>query len=388
MRAADRCPRPGRRWLLLLIPLVLGGCKSSKGAAGPTAPAPATTLTAAPPVLTPANGAQVGTRPELRVQNVAEGGAEDRTYQFQLAENPEYTGGTFAIVTEDPGGTTVYRVETPLLVETTYYWRARFRHAGMVGPFTETSSFTTRPNAAPVIASLTATSDRAEVGVPLRLTAVVEDESTPIADLAFEWTAPAGVFKGTGRTVTWTGQPAEVTPATHDLTLTVIETFDVRNPDGTAETRENRVSASVTIHVNASAAELTALVDTFLADFSNSSVPPDVVVRNFSDNCGGKVAELDEIAINRATFLITSSRFRSPASGSTRRGRGRPSRRRASSRRACWRPVRPMRPWACARSLPSTSRTDGSSAPVSSSDPGAAGRPPSTTLLDPQLHRL
>ncbi len=291
--------------ILLTVATAVGACRKTQV---PTVPSESAAGAGAPGVVAPAEGADVDVRPELRVQNVG-GDGEDRTYQFQVADNTNFAGSLFATVPEGAGGVTAYRPEDPLRAETTYYWRARFKQGGSVGPFTATLSFSTRANAPPLILSLSTSGDRAEVGEAFQLSAAVSDVDTPVAELTFEWTAPTGVFAGEGASVTWTPQPGDQTPATVEITLTVIEVYEGREEDGTAGMRENRTSMSVTVHVNASIQEITALVDTFLTDFSDSNVPADVAVRNFSDACGGKLAERDEIEINRRVFEILSSTF-------------------------------------------------------------------------------
>ena len=160
-----------------------------------------------------------------------------------------------------------------------------------------------------MIVSLAAASNRAEVNVPLQLSAVVEDETTLVENLIFEWTADAGTFSGAGPTVFWTGGLSEITPASYDLTLTVIENIEIRNSAGTIEVHENRTSESITIYLNESVGEVTTLVDTFLEDFSNSDMPAVVVLRNFSDNCSGKAAELSDVENNRLYYEVVSATF-------------------------------------------------------------------------------
>lgn len=304
MRVINRTTLSIYRWLPLIFCILWGGCKANSGPTAPTGE----TLNSVPVILTPLNGAQVGSRPEFRVQNVSGGGGA-RTYQFEISESPLFLSSISDAVSENSSGTTVYQTETALLSSTTYYWRVRVVQAGEVGPFTETSSFTTSSDSSPVIVSLAAASNRAEVNVPLQLSAVVEDETTLVENLIFEWTADAGTFSGAGPTVFWTGGLSEITPASYDLTLTVIENIEIRNSAGTIEVHENRTSESITIYLNESVGEVTTLVDTFLEDFSNSDMPAVVVVRNFSDNCSGKAAELSDVENNRLYYEVVSATF-------------------------------------------------------------------------------
>ena len=78
--------------------------------------------------------------------------------------------------------------------------------------------------------------------------------------------------------------------------------------DGRQQTRENRASSSVTVHVNNSSTELSDLALTFLDDFVHSERSPEFCVRNFSDSCRGKQEELGDIQANRAEFINDPSR--------------------------------------------------------------------------------
>ena len=44
----------------------------------------------------------------------------------------------------------------------------------------------------------------------------------------------------------------------------------------------------------------------FLEEFANSMIPAATTVRNFSDSCPGKAAELKDVTNNRATRIINS----------------------------------------------------------------------------------
>ena len=57
------------------------------------------------------------------------------------------------------------------------------------------------------------------------VTATVRDPETSVDELTYQWTASAGTFTGTGRSVTWTAPDAATTPAKVALTLKVIEAY-------------------------------------------------------------------------------------------------------------------------------------------------------------------
>jgi len=160
-------------------------------------------------------------------------------------------------------------------------------------------------NTAPQVKSLTPSDTRAEVGVPLTLTATVEDLETPVASLTYAWTADTGTFTGAGPVVTWlAGQDAK-TPADVAITLTVTE----RYASGSTQA-ENKTTSTTTVHLNNSRRELEDLSLRFLTDFANSRVPPEKCVSEFSDSCSGKKDELQDIDDNRHDFEILSAILR------------------------------------------------------------------------------
>lgn len=160
-------------------------------------------------------------------------------------------------------------------------------------------------NAAPQIRSLTASAPRAEVDVPITLTAVVEDAETPVANLTYTWSADTGTFSGSGASVTWVAGQDAATPADVVLTLTVTE----RYTSGTSQA-ENKASGTTTVRLNNSPKELRELSLRFLGDFANSRISPEQCVSEFSDTCSGKKAELEDIQDNRHDFEIIGSTLR------------------------------------------------------------------------------
>ncbi len=280
----------------------------SSGLSAPTlATPPSDAVSAVPPVLT-VNNAAASTQSGIR------------TYDFQVADSQTALGsgttgaGTTLLasvtgIAEGTGGQTSYRLEAPLQPAKRYFWRARAVQGGVAGPWSGTFRFRTdfAPNGAPVIQSLTASSDRAEVDASVQLSAVVQDQETSPGSLIYEWSATGGSFTGTGAAVSWRA-PTIAGPTEHRLTLAVIERYMVIDPDGAQQARENRVSENVTIHVNNSQSELTILAQTFLDDFVHSDRAPEYCVRYFTDSCMGKQWELDDLRKNRAEFINDPSR--------------------------------------------------------------------------------
>jgi hypothetical protein len=168
-------------------------------------------------------------------------------------------------------------------------------------------------NQPPVIVGISSRSARA--GAPsafadlddtLTLTATVTDPETPADQLRYEWSADAGTLAGTGREVTWRAPAQAATPADVRLSLTAIETYQTVNAQGLPVSAEHRVPGSFTVRLHASAKEVRDLAVEFLRDFSEQRLPPDQVVRGFSDSCRGKADELEDVRRNQRDFTITS----------------------------------------------------------------------------------
>jgi uncharacterized protein (DUF2237 family) len=163
-------------------------------------------------------------------------------------------------------------------------------------------------NPAPVIASLSALGTRrkepknfADVDETINVTANVSDNETSPDQLDYQWSAPAGGFNGSGRTVTWTA-PHATGPVV--LTLTVIEKYQGTDDRGLPTQKENRTTGTVTVGVHDSTAEVADMANTFMLEFSKQSPSPSQILRNFYDGCPGKSGELNDVTYNQNTFII------------------------------------------------------------------------------------
>jgi hypothetical protein len=168
-------------------------------------------------------------------------------------------------------------------------------------------------NRPPTIGGITSRSSRAnapsafaDLDDTLTVTATVSDAETPADQLRYEWTADAGAFAGSGREVTWRAPAQATTPAVVRLSLTVIETYQTVNSQGLPVSAEHRVPATFDVRLHASAKEVRDMSVEFLIDFSQQRLSPEQVVRNFSDSCRGKFAELDEVRNNQNVYTITA----------------------------------------------------------------------------------
>ena len=158
-------------------------------------------------------------------------------------------------------------------------------------------------NVAPVIESISTSSDRVEIDAEITLTAVVKDQETPIEQLKFEWKADAGTFSGDGAVVKWRAPKDIKTPADFEIRLTVTETYGSPNSAGVRP--QNVTTGSLPgIRVHNSNKELEDLSIQFLTDFAHSNVPAGTCVRDFSDSCRGKSDERGDIESNRTHFDI------------------------------------------------------------------------------------
>jgi hypothetical protein len=153
------------------------------------------------------------------------------------------------------------------------------------------------PNTAPVVRSVTANRTQVDAGQEVEITAVAEDAQTPAELLSYEWAAepPGGTFTGQGRIVRWRAPTDGPVPSDYAVRVTV---------------RDLTLSATMTtspIRVNDGIREMRQLAETFLGDFIVSTNSAEFCVRNFTDSCPGKQAELIDIRENREDFTILTA---------------------------------------------------------------------------------
>jgi hypothetical protein len=172
-------------------------------------------------------------------------------------------------------------------------------------------------NTPPTIGTVTTSSQRAEAGQNLQVSATVTDAETPLAQLGYFWSAlpQPGLFVGSGASVVWQVPSGQKTPDLYTLKLTVSESFTTAG-----QAKQNVVSNSTTVHYNDSPAEITFLSKDFLIDkFGVFSVTPAQAVSNFSDSttvqpdgdtCNvQKAQELAQITENRMNFHILQTTY-------------------------------------------------------------------------------
>jgi hypothetical protein len=188
------------------------------------------------------------------------------------------------------------------------------RTATLAGAFTFVAP--SANNQPPAISSIRSIGSRpnqpsafADLDETITLVANVTDNETPASGLTYTWTGP-GTFTGSGPTVTWRA-PSSVTPTPSPVvvTLTVTEPFV---EGGVAHTN---VSAPglFAVQVHNSQKEILDLGEDFLTRFSNSDVPVEEVLRNFSRTCDkgdGRAMEFSDTQRARGEYRQDFSKFR------------------------------------------------------------------------------
>ena len=99
-------------------------------------------------------------------------------------------------------------------------------------------------NNPPRITALTVSSDRAEVGEEVTISASVTDDESPVNDLSYSWAATSGTIIGTGPVVKWKAPIGNPTPAAYRISLVVVDKYGVGEQSlehrVTAESRNSR----------------------------------------------------------------------------------------------------------------------------------------------------
>jgi hypothetical protein len=158
-----------------------------------------------------------------------------------------------------------------------------------------------------VIESISASTDRVEVGTDVTLVATVKDAETAVDQLKFVWQADAGAIAGEGATVRWRAPTDAATPKDYTVSLTVTETYGTADPTTGARPTNVANGTSPVIRVHNSPKELSDMGLLFINDFTNSALSSSVCLRNFTDSCDGKAKEKSDIDYNREHYKIVDS---------------------------------------------------------------------------------
>lgn len=232
-------------------------------------------------------------------------------------------GGTFTILGAGFGSDTVVTfgslVVTGVTITPTSLILTAPAHAPGVGSFTVTSggksvsgsaTFVAPSglNLAPTISNLRTVGSRAnqpslfvDLSEEVQLLATVSNAETGAA-LSYAWTVSAGTVSGTGSTAIWKlPSILATTPAPLAVTLTVTETYSEAGLQ-----HRNVSTASTLANAHDSQSEILNKGFQFLDRFSQSSVPLDFVIAEFSPTCDDGVGRRDEahdVDENRRNYL-------------------------------------------------------------------------------------
>jgi hypothetical protein len=131
-------------------------CGGDKNPASPSARPLPNPVLSAPAPQTPSDGDQLDTlRPTLTVTNGTSDQAGARTYEFQIADNENFSTNigsfitAYAVVVEKTGvaegtGTTSFTLEEDLQPTTRFYWRSRMRQGSTASEWSPTKTFKSR----------------------------------------------------------------------------------------------------------------------------------------------------------------------------------------------------------------------------------------------------
>ena len=148
---------------------------------------------------------------------------------------------------------------------------------------------------------------RSDLAETIDLVARVHDDETPVEELEFQWSAPVGTFDGSGPRVAWRAPASGDTPLPVSITLKVVEKYGY---PGGPKIYQQDVSASVTVSLHDSRAELDAMSRQFLVDFSDSTIRDiGYIMRNFQPGCYGTAEETAQVTENRRRYRIIESRI-------------------------------------------------------------------------------
>jgi len=169
------------------------------------------------------------------------------------------------------------------------------------------------PATAPIIRSITVPAARVEANQDLAISAVVEDDETPLARLAFQWSATAGSISGSGASATWRMPGGIAAGVNVAVTLTVTDVYDAVENNAIVKKQFVVSQTSATFRVHDSLAEMKELARRFLVDlFGNSSVPVEDCLVDFSDlgRCAaGKDSERTDITDHRERCVVHQARI-------------------------------------------------------------------------------
>jgi hypothetical protein len=146
----------------------------------------------------------------------------------------------------------------------------------------------------------------ADVDETVTLIADATDAETPVSALTFLWTGP-GTFGGTTATTSW-HLPASVSPVPSPVTVSVtaVETY----VEGKLTHTQTSQPKTFVMQVHDSQKEVLDMGQDFLTLFSQSNIPTDQVLHNFSTACAGRANEANDTNSARASYVQDFTKFK------------------------------------------------------------------------------
>jgi hypothetical protein len=146
----------------------------------------------------------------------------------------------------------------------------------------------------------------ADVNETVTLIADATDAETPVSALTFLWTGP-GTFGGTTATTSWQ-LPATVSPVPSPVTVSVtaVETY----VEGKLTHTQTSQPKTFVMQVHDSQKEILDMGQDFLTLFSQSNIPTDQVLHNFSTACAGRANEASDTNSARASYVEDFTKFK------------------------------------------------------------------------------
>jgi hypothetical protein len=140
----------------------------------------------------------------------------------------------------------------------------------------------------------------ADVSEEVPVSVEVTDAESQIDTLKFNWSAGAGTFSGTGRSVIWKAPATIQAPTELMINLEVVETYTSQG-----KSIDNKVTGSAPLSLHDSITEVGEMSRQFLLDFSDSTITDiPFIMRNFQPDCYGTAEETRQVTDNRQNFRI------------------------------------------------------------------------------------
>lgn len=163
----------------------------------------------------------------------------------------------------------------------------------------------------PVVRSVTVNRTNIEAGDEITISASIDGSAAP-GQLRYIWSVEpnAGVLNANGPTLVWQAPSHDPVPATYVFSVTLAAASDTTAFGATAATSSrNAAASSPPVIVNDARRETISQSEAFLKDAADTSVAPDICVRNFTQSCDGTRTVLAQLQSDRTTYSEGSVKY-------------------------------------------------------------------------------